>query len=357
MTNEKDSRLKGLRDEAADWFAIMRGPEAVARRREFDAWLARDALHRSAYNRIAETFSIGKGLKPSAEDQDVPPSRKETAPSATARRRRIFGVGVAVALVAGAAVVTPRLLVSDLDDHRIAQVESSKLASAPAQFATRIGEIRAFSLTDGSSVTLDSDSLMVVSISSARRDLQLIRGRARFTVAHDMRPFVVAVAGGTVTARGTVFDITLDRSDRVVVRLLRGSVDVRMPTAAGTAAPAQTKRMAAGETISFGNAPSPSVQEAPGKSNDWPEGVLDLGRVRLAEVIADANRYTTKPLVLATPDLAELRLSGTFRVRDTRRLAENVGDLLGLAVIDRGDAFLLARSCPANQRANCRSPS
>lgn len=355
MTNDKDSTPLGLRDEAADWFAIMRGPEAEARRAEFDAWLA-GALHRSAYNRIAETFSIGKGLKTSLEGQDVPRSVEADAPYSTNIRRRNFWLGLVVASVTGAVIAVPHLVAPDRTDHQLAQVEPNKSPSAPAQFATRIGEIRTYSLADGSSVTLDSDSLILVSIAAARRDLQLIRGRARFAVAHDKRPFVVAVAGGTVTARGTVFDIALARGDRVVVRLLQGSIDVRLPTTGGTV-PAQTKRMAAGETMSFGDAPSPSGQQSSGGSKDWPEGVLDLDRVRLAEVIADANRYATKPLVLASPDLAELRLSGTFRVRDTRRLAENIGDLLGLAVIDRGDALALARSCPADQQSKCRPPS
>jgi transmembrane sensor len=79
--------------------------------------------------------------------------------------------------------------------------------------------------------------------------------------------------------------------------------------------------------------------------------------VRLADLVADANRYATKPLVLASPDLADLRLSGTFRIRDTRKLAENIGDLLGLAVVDRGSTFVLARSCPVNSQENCRPPS
>lgn len=65
MTGTSDLPASGgrLRDEAAEWFAVMRGPDAEVRRAEFEAWLERQAIHREAYNRIAETFSLGKALK------------------------------------------------------------------------------------------------------------------------------------------------------------------------------------------------------------------------------------------------------------------------------------------------------
>jgi transmembrane sensor len=215
MTNDENSRPMGLRDEAADWFAIMRGPEAEARQAEFNAWLARGALHRTAFNSIANTYSVGKGLKPppesedgpqspdlgsSQESEDAPKPSDTKPPSPGSRRRRIVAGGLVVALIGGTVALLPQLVGPERGDRPVAQIEPAR--SAPAQLSTQIGEIRSFSLADGSSVTLDSDSLVLVTITPVRRDLQLVRGRARFTVAHDLRPFVVAVVGGTVTARG-----------------------------------------------------------------------------------------------------------------------------------------------------------
>ena len=56
-----------LREEAAAWFARMRGEDAAEHRAGFEDWLARGALHRAAYNRIGEVFAAGKALK--AEDE------------------------------------------------------------------------------------------------------------------------------------------------------------------------------------------------------------------------------------------------------------------------------------------------
>ena len=40
----------------------MRRPDAARFRQEFEAWLAESGDHLSAYNRIGETFSLGKNL-------------------------------------------------------------------------------------------------------------------------------------------------------------------------------------------------------------------------------------------------------------------------------------------------------
>src|SRR3546814_15638638 len=79
----------------------MRGPDADARREEFEAWLARGALHRTAYNKIAETFSIGKGLK-----EDAPDDAGSAAPSPASQKPGILKMaGLALCLVGAAAVL------------------------------------------------------------------------------------------------------------------------------------------------------------------------------------------------------------------------------------------------------------
>src|SRR3546814_15175781 len=75
---------------------------------------------------------------------------------------------------------------------------------------------------------------------------------ARFDVAHETRPFVVLAGGGSVTARGTIFDVSLDRYERVTVRLLSGAVDVERPRPIkGTTGRKAVARLEPGETHSF----------------------------------------------------------------------------------------------------------
>src|SRR3546814_18655864 len=65
-------------------------------------------------------------------------------------------------------------------------------------YATGHGDIRRFTLADGSLVTLDTDSRVEVVIDRSKRHALLRRGRARFVVAADPRSFTIQAGNGDV---------------------------------------------------------------------------------------------------------------------------------------------------------------
>ena len=102
-------------------------------------------------------------------------------------------------------------------------------------FTTGVGEQWVVQLADGSSVRLDTDSRVRVRFSDGQRLVDLERGQAMFSVAHDaQRPFVVAAGDARVTAIGTVFDVQR-QSAGVSVTLVSGAVDVTRLSRAGKA--------------------------------------------------------------------------------------------------------------------------
>ncbi|MBV1686411.1 FecR domain-containing protein [Novosphingobium sp. G106] len=331
----------------------MRGPDAEARRADFEAWLDEGALHREAYNRIAETFSLGKALK-NADFSAHNPARAPAVPKGTIGRMALIAALLAFAAVGAVmiwAVLTPN------QAFRPGSTLAQGNGEVPQQrLATRFGEIRQFRLADGSIATLDTDSLLLASFSIERRDLTLVRGRARFAVAHETRPFLVAAGGGSVKAVGTVFDVGLTVGGRVDVRLLKGAIEVAVESRTNRGEP--VRRLVTGQALSFGGSAQPRISIL-GKTGDanWPAGLRDFDGVRVADVIADANRYASVPLRVATPDIANARISGTFRVDESVTLAANIADVLGLAQVTDADGIALVRTCPPSTEKNCRPPS
>ena len=343
-----------LRQEAAEWFARMRGPDAEAHRAEFEAWLARGAAHRGAYSRISEVFSMGKGLKPLApNDGQGPPAQRP------ARLNRQIGLVVGgFALVSSIAwLATDQTGLLQGTQYASVAPKPADQSTLPSRLATRLGEIRQFRLSDGSTVILDTDSQLLVAYGSDVRRLRLERGRARFTVAHEERPFIVAAGKGTVTAHGTVFDVSLTSNATVVVRLLRGAIDVDLPgTSRSGDALRVVKRIEPGQEIAFANAEVPAPPtSAVAKDDNWPATIRDLDHVRLADLVTEANRYSTIRTVLASPAIGDLRVSGTFRINDPHKLAENLAVLLDLDVDARTPGEIsLDRDCASDGHKNCR---
>lgn len=326
-----------LAREAAHWFARMRGPDADASRAAFDAWLAQDPEHRSAYARTAEIFAMGKLLV----DAD-PPS------PAPARSRRPILVAMLAAAIVGAAgiggwaVTHPGAPVQD-------QHSAAAMSTDRRTIATVAGETRVVHLADGSTIRLGDDTMIDVAIGSDRRNLRLLRGRARFEVAHEKRPFIVFAGGGSVTARGTIFEVALAKSGKVDVRLLRGAVDVALPRQPTVPRPV-VRKLAAGESVSFGGQQdaAPRTSAPAGEAvPDATDTAREFEATPVAELIALANRGTARPIRLADPALGAKRVSGRFRIDDTELLARRLAALFGV-VADLGDPREITLTSPGD---------
>ncbi|MBL8645974.1 MAG: FecR domain-containing protein [Sphingosinicella sp.] len=307
MTDSSSTETDALRRAAALWFVRMRGPEADRWRADFEVWFAAPE-HRAAYNRASEVFGLGKLLRDEGGFVELP--------------RRAFARNV----VAGAAAT-----------GLLGAGGWLALAGRGRQdgiVATRRGEIRDVVLTDGSTATLDTGTRLAFEIDTERR-VTLLHGRARFRVASDPRRFVVVAGTSTVVARGTVFDVTREDGG-IAVSLLEGRVEV---ADAGDVLP-----LAPGEGIRRKTGGGLVRERAASRDAEWPAGIAVFETARLAEVIGAANRYGPETLVLAGSDLADLKVSGRFRVNDPRRLAPRLAHMFGLRLEAERGVIRLARA-------------
>jgi transmembrane sensor len=308
-----------LAREAAAWFARMRGPDAAARQSAFDAWLARGPENRAAYNRASEVFALGKLL---ADDPPVAPPRRRV------RWRAPLAAALSCALAAG---------IWWGGDRQAGPRSNAVAAAAQARplLVTEPGEERLARLSDGSTARLAGDSKLAIAFGRTQRLLLLERGSARFDVRHETRPFIVMAGGGSVTARGTMFDVDLTRTGQVEVRLIRGVIDVQLPhPRANRIAP--VRRLVAGESIAFvvpRNVSPPAPQlpatQASAGPIDANADARSFASVPVAMLVAEANRSTTRPIRLADGKIGAERVSGRVRIDDTEVLARRLSSLFG----------------------------
>jgi transmembrane sensor len=331
----------GLLEEAAAWFARMRGPDAEASRADFEAWLARGALHRAAYNRASEIFAMGKFLA----DEDL--ATGANAPWIGRSRPVLVAAFAAVLLVVATSWLAIRTMSPARQDGRAGDRPSS-IQVAQLRAA---GEARSLRLPDGSLVRLAADTILDVRFSGSERRSLLERGLALFQVAHEERPFVVAAGGGSVTAHGTVFEVGLSADRRVSVRLIEGVIDVRLPADGDRKREGPVKRLHGAGAIVFmagaeraDGAPATAPSRAPAAAAATSQDPRDFDAVRLADLLAMANRNSSRPIRIADPALGDARISGRFRTDDADLLSERIALLLGL-VVDRSDpaAIILRR--------------
>ena len=312
-----------IRREAADWAARLGAGADEGMRADFRRWHQADRRNAEAYDRIAEIWSNAGRLSP------APP-----APAASERNHRFGQRRLSFALAASIVAAVALLAVLALSGNWL---PGSRLAAKPL-FASAVGEIREIELPDGSRLILDSDSRVELSFSASERRLALQRGRARFTVAHESRPFIVAAASSEIVATGTMFDVSL-WDDRLAVVLIEGSVEIRRPGVPDES-PAR-HRLQAGQRLSIAGS-APAVRQPASRGETlWPTRMLEFDETRLEEAASLVNRYGGGQLRLGSDRIRNLRISGAYRAGDVGGFARSLAAAFGLRLEAQADGSLL----------------
>jgi transmembrane sensor len=227
-------------------------------------------------------------------------------------------------------------------------------ASAIRGYETAFGERRTILLQDGSRIDLDSGTRLKVSLQRRSREIELLKGQARFSVAHDAaRPFTVRAGDRTVVATGTTFNVDL-LGPRLLVTLIEGRVSILDNTTDAhtkPAAPHLVARLVAGQQFAAGDtrgkvavAPAASVTKVEvDKTTAWVSGQLVFHDEPLSSVTERVSRYSGHP-VRADRAVAGLRISGVFNSGDVATFVDAAERSLPVqsAVTPDGSIFLRA---------------
>jgi transmembrane sensor len=212
----------------------------------------------------------------------------------------------------------------------------------PNSYRSAIGGIKVVSLSDGSTITLNTNSAIRVALTTADRRIDLERGEAFFEVAKDARrPFVVRTAGKLVVAVGTKFSVFRGALDTRVV-VTEGQVKVEELQGNGAVGP--VTQVPAGSIAQAGSAGvlvrHASVAEAETYMS-WRTGYISLRNTELADAVAEFNRYNRKQLVVADPSIAHLQVGGNLRAANVDAFVRVLEQGFPVHAEDEGNRIVL----------------
>jgi transmembrane sensor len=300
--------------EAADWFAKLNTLSITTNALErFQDW-RRVPANDAAYERMEALWEVGGRLQGHPDIQrGVARALNRRAPIQQVLglwRRPIPRRTGAIALAAGL----------------ILAIGISIITVQSGQYRTGVGEQRLVTLEDGTRLRLDTDSRVKVRLGDHERDVELLRGRAFFDVAHDTsRPFIVHADGTAVRALGTRFDVRLT-GNAVKVTLVEGSVEVTQ------ADRPKAWRLAPGETLSPRETAAQPKRVDVAATTSWTSGRLTFRETPLAQAVAEVNRYSRRKVVVDVARLQQVPVNGVFDVGDTEAFVAAVSDLFELTV-------------------------
>ena len=311
--------------EAAAW-RVRLSEAGLSGSLEFDIWL-REPGARAAWQQVNGAWAMFDTL---AHEPEMIAARQAALGDAKRAGARLSMPRVMRPLAAIAAV----LLIA-----AVAGVGSYTWLNRPDDYQTAAGERRVVTLADGSRLSLDASSEVTVQYRKHARDLHLLKGQARFDVAHDKsRPFSVVAGNQRVIATGTAFNIDM-AGPKVFVTLIEGHVVVVNEDNAGR------WELRAGQQLAALPALPPHIAPAnTAKVTAWTIGQIVFDDEPLSSVVERVNRYSSTRILIADPGVAQMRISGVLNAGDAPGFVEIVTHYLPVKAVPEGDGAIALQS-------------
>ncbi len=293
------------------WVARLNSGEATrGDRQAFSLWIEQNAEHRQAFfaarqlwREMAYLDSTETAITPPVESDRL--SRREPSKIAARFVYTVAALGLTAVFLLVSHPLFVRFFIAD--------------------YMTSVGEIKSLHLSDGSTVHLNTDSMIAENFTENERNLELLAGEAEFEVAHDkQRPFVVSAGNGTTRALGTRF-IVQYTNDKVRVSVLENAVEI----SSGNRKPVTLNSGYRWEYRGQGlfDVPKAFLESEP---NAWRSGKLKFDARPLKEVVAEIDRYIPGKIILANDRLASHRVSGVFEIENLDRAIPVIAESLKL---------------------------
>jgi transmembrane sensor len=261
-------------------------------------------------------YPASPDASPEPEDASVRPAPVQAADRSgrLALRQRRFVLAIAATLVLAVGI-------------------GGYVALAPngERYATPVGGLASVAMTDGSEVTLNTDSQIRIALTGTERHVELRHGEAFFQVSKDPnRPFVVLAGNKRVVAVGTQFSVRHEGDDVEIV-VTEGKVRVEDEVAhPGSHADGSAEVLLTPGSVALAGEAGLLVQrktlpEAE-EQLSWRTGVLMFRNQSLLDVAAEFNRYNQRKIVIRDPAVASLKIEGNFRATNAEafvRLVES----------------------------------
>lgn len=322
-----------IEEQAAAWLTQRDGGEwTEADQHALQSWLDSSTAHEVAFIRLEAIWTaadrlqvLGSGVAldnvSPPNTWHLPPAPTIQAPAAKTSSRRFLAVaaGIALALVA----------------------VSIWYSQTETIYRTAVGGTSSVPMQDGSKVILNTDSEIRLAVTDSERAVHLDRGEAFFEVAPDpARPFVVKAGHQRITAVGTQFSVRRTDRDAVQVVVTEGRVRVDDDSSS------KPILLSAG-SVASSDAEGLSVQP-PERSNveeqlSWRSGFLVFREASLAEAAAEFNRYNQRKLLVEDPSIANIPVSGRFRITNFEAFVRLVESGFPVQAQKSSDGILLTR--------------
>lgn len=315
-------------DQACAWLSRIDRDLTNDERAELEAWLSENPDHLTLLIGIAEEWDKFDAVSLLVSGM---PGSSARFTGRQSYRKISFAIAASLFIVLVSAL---------LFQSQVPRDGAADLSAQQQNFVTEIGEKSNVMLSDGSELTINTNTRLSFELSAEERKLVLHSGEIFVHVKPNRNlPFNVYVGDQVVQAVGTAFNVEFVQQGDVEIIVTDGSVIVRSETPNHKNLAPRTKSKAvarealvpvkAGEIFqTLADVPM-HRQLTPAEASTklaWQSGNLVFHGETLAQAIREIERYSRVEFVLTDSRLNDITVAGVFRAGDIDGLLKTLED-------------------------------
>ncbi|NQZ87652.1 MAG: FecR domain-containing protein [Colwellia sp.] len=320
------SSKEEIQEQACLWISRIDRGCTKSEKKEIALWINQSNAHREILMKMA---SLWDDLSVLNELSALFPL--ENATKRTRHHFRKIAVAASVIFVAllGGSLTTDFQIFPSLNQNQ----------NVVQKFSTKVGKQAIFSLSDGTSIQLNTNSMIEVVYSERQRYVKLLQGEAKFDVAKDStRPFTVNAGEKSFTALGTIFNVQKDTNKDLELLVTEGKVLISTSDEFIEYVTHQTG------SITLVNLPGVLVNSGEkAVINDnvlrpinkvtlvqvqrdlaWQQGMLIFEGEPLGKALKEISRYSNTHFEIMDDELSQLVIAGYFKADDIDGLLKSL---------------------------------
>ncbi|MCZ8528071.1 FecR family protein [Alteromonas sp. PRIM-21] len=313
------SSKEDIQEQACLWVSRLDRGLKSDEKVELDTWLAESNAHRQA---LLDAASLWDDMSVLNELSGLfpQPTARHTTKKRALPKNAVWGIAATFLVMAIAiGVIVQRTWLNS----------TPEFAAVSQKVQTGVGEQKNVTLSDGSQLHLNTNSLVTVDFTSSARNIVLLKGEAHFEVAHDKtRPFSVTAGNNTVTAVGTAFNMQYVDDNAFELVVTDGKVLVKDRFKASSSNESLFGKrpvteegllMFAGEKATvLGKVETRESMSQDEIDDDlaWQQGMIVFKGEPLESVLLEIGRYTPVRFHISDNSLRKRRVAGYFKVGD-----------------------------------------
>ncbi len=301
MQNQDNSFIQ---HQAHDWLVKLEtGAMNDGDEDRFVAWLEQDERHGQAFYEAEQAWHLMHQASDAFERADVEQTSNEQRRTTPTKEKPVWGRVHRFILPLAATVLLS--VITLLQANHI-------WLSLTADHYTATGERTEQRLSDGSVITLNTDSAIDVIIDEQSRRVMVLQGEIYVDVASDKsKPFIVTAGNMQVTALGTEFIVRHESGEEPRVIVTEHSVKVE-----NTAKPIADVIIGEGQKVSLAQNGqiSPVAEVNQQHASAWLKGKLVFKNQPLEQVVTELSRYYKGKMIITDDGLKQRRVSGVLNL-------------------------------------------